>query len=222
MHGVTTMGFPWVLDKWHDPHGRLSVQVHLPSGNDVHKTTGVRVSTDQEHLVLTFPMSQYLRSPENAFNSYLLVTLNDRDREDELERLLELHPKSIGRMRAVGKICERNLSKEIVYEQRIPLPRPVHHMFTSVDVDPLFYGKKFVRYPDDSTHLHVELLCESGDRYDLVEEEPAIVDAQNAVTPSSRFPIPTVNVPVATCPAYMEQGLKISPSNPPPPVSLHY
>jgi len=30
----------------------------------------------------------------------------------------------------------------------------------------LFSGKRFVNYPDGSTHLHIEFLCTAGDGYE--------------------------------------------------------
>ena len=181
LHGITTLGLPWILDKWHDlnTRSRISIQIQLPSGNDVHRRTTVRVATDQKSLVLTFPMSNYLSSVKQAFNPYIFGMGDfNEERTEFLEYVLKLHPKVIARKRSLEIISERNVMKEIMYEQRVPLGRKVHHSFADQDDDDLFYGKKFVFYPDGSCHLHVELICDSGDGYDIVEgnDEPNVVD----------------------------------------------
>lgn len=176
------MGCPFVIDKWHDalPQGRISVLVQLASGNDVHKKIDVRVSTDQLSLVVNMPMSPFLARPEFAFNSYLIgewpSTLGVESQQGAA--ILNSHPKIIARKLAVAKIREREASKkDFFYEQRIPLPRKCYHKFADNAGDVFFYGKKFIKYPDGSVHLHVELVAVSGDAFEANKLCPGLVKA---------------------------------------------
>jgi len=186
LHGVTSLGLPWILDSWHDtsPCARMSLQVQLPSGADVYKTCSVRVSTDQKSIILNFPMSIYISSPSFAFNTYILgMEEYADDDEDVINYVLENHPKVISRKRSIAKICERNQEKEMMYEQRVPLGRRVNREFATVKQDRLFNGKKFVNYPDGSCHVHLEMVCDSGDVF--TAETPAVnfVDATGGGIP---------------------------------------
>ena len=180
IYGTTSMGCPYVIDKWHDarPQGRVSVQVQLVSGNDVFSKTAVRVSTDQMSLVLSMPMSPFLSRPDYAFNSYLIGEWPNTLGVGQTIMTLNTHPKAIARKISVAKIREREpTKKEVFYEQRIPLPRKCHHQFADNAADMFFHGKKFIKYSDGSVHLHVELLAVSGDAYEAEEATPKLVQA---------------------------------------------
>ena len=77
VYGLTTLGLPYILDKWHDAltQHRISIQVLLPSGMDLHKKTLVPVSMDKKEVVITLQMSRYFSCPKNAFDSFLVDEL---------------------------------------------------------------------------------------------------------------------------------------------------
>ena len=60
---------------------------------------------------------------------------------------------------------------------RIPLGRKVEHKWPPEKFDFLFFGKKFVVHPDKAVHLHVEMMTDSGDSYDYVDEYVGFVEA---------------------------------------------
>ena len=169
--GNTKIGLPFLLDLWRDcmSRARISVQVQMLSGEDTYKKAFVRVSTDGRELVLTLPMSPYLARSDFAFNSFLLAEQKKQLSETEMKYLVVLlkhHPKCTARMVAVAKVKGRSNMDGFFYEQRIPLPRKVQHEYASTkDGDDLFFGKKFIKYPDGSVFLHVELIAETKDNY---------------------------------------------------------
>lgn len=133
------------------------------SGNDMYQQVFARVSTDQNELVLTVPMSKYLSRSDLALVNFLLADpkLSEHDKNC-MRVVLKHHPKTAAHMVAVSKIKGRSSSTEgFFYEQRIRLPRRCQREFAaSTDGDELFYGKTFVEYPDGTVSLHLELLCE--------------------------------------------------------------
>jgi hypothetical protein len=192
-HGVTAMGLPYVLDTWHtvSTRSRISVQVQLLSGDTFHKKALVRVSTDKKYLVLVTPMSPFLARPDYAFNSYILEDPQAK-LSPNLDVILGLHSKSIARKLSIAKLGERDGNKEVIYEQRIPLGRECRHQFAFDEDDPLFFGKKIVKYPDGSVHLHVELVvCENGDGYVANLEDPVVVKASVDHLPEQNDGVPT-------------------------------
>ena len=70
--------------------------------------------------------------------------------------------------------------KEHRYKQRISLGHKVNHLFPTDHSNLLFYGKKFIQYPDKSIHLHLELVCESGYSYGMVKKDDvvSVIDAK--------------------------------------------
>lgn len=177
--GLTSMGMPYVIDEWHDkiPRRRLSVQVHMLSSSLTYLelNTKVRVSTDQRFLVITFPMSVYMSRPDCAFNSYIL----EDDSTKATKEVLEIHPKTTARKLAVAEIKQRS-TRDIIYEQRIPLPRKCRHRFAGDEGDLFFGGKRFVSYEDGSCHLHVELIVASFGGYEAYETRARVLRASNA------------------------------------------
>jgi len=76
IHGNTKLGLPYILDFWHDccSHARISVQVQLLSGTEAYKKVFVRISTDDNELILTLPISPYM---SRSFNTFLLEDNKD-------------------------------------------------------------------------------------------------------------------------------------------------
>lgn len=186
IHGNTKMGLPYILDMWRDTRSRarVSVQVQMLSGNDMYKKVFARVSTNKKEIVITLPMSPYLRRSDFAFDTFLLSASNLSEHDKYCMRvLLKHHPKSAARMVAVSKLNSRCVTEGFFYEQRIPLPRKCQHEFAvCTDGDESFFGKKFIQYPDGSIFLHVELLAEVHDNY-IPEErmlDPSVMNAAAA------------------------------------------
>lgn len=183
--GSTDMGCPYIIDKWYDTilQCRISVQIQLLSGIDVHKMVGVRVSSDQWSLVLSMRMSPYFARPEFAFNSYLIPARPPSSSGEEpqhMAMLLNNHPKFIARKLSVAKIRDKGDSmKDVFYEQRIPLPRKCHHKFAEKVGDMFFSGEKFIKYADGSVHLHVELVAVSSNPSKASKQPPNLVQASS-------------------------------------------
>lgn len=188
------MGLPWILDKWHDsrPQCRISVQVLMLSGESVQDLAMVRVSTDQNWLVIEMPMCDFFERPDFAFDTFLL---HDGNR-DEVENILRIHPKTVARKRSVANIKERNHLTSMYFEQRIPLPRKCRHRFADSSDDNLFFGKKIVRYPGGAVHLHVELIGESSDAYKAYKDSPVVTNAYNNPLPNANMQASEVPVTV--------------------------
>lgn len=168
---------------------RISVQVQLLSGHSAYKKVFVRVSTDGKELVLTLPMSPYMSRTDLAFDSFVLAETQVPETELKyLKVLLKHHPKCAARMVAVSKVKGRSFTDGFFYEQRIRLPRKVQHTVASTtDGDELFFGKKFIQYPDGSVHLHVELIGEVKDNY-IPEErmlDPKMIKSPPKSVPES-------------------------------------
>jgi hypothetical protein len=148
------------------------------SGANSYKKVLIRVSTDGKEAVLSMPMSPYLARSDYAFNTFLLndEALDAKDKHYML-LLLKHHPKVASRMVAVAKIKGRSNTDGFYYEQRITLPRTCKHKFATQEGDEMFYGKKFVQYPDGSIFLHFELVADTKDNY-IPEErllDPALM-----------------------------------------------
>ena len=149
----------------------------MMSGIDVIKKTTARVSTDKMSIVLQTPMSSYATETKNAFNLYLLD--NDGS-NDALEYILDFHPKVIARKHSVAKLRKRDCDNtDIVLMQRIPLPYPCKHTFSTEDDDPIFFGSKYIEYEDGSTWLHLDLLADTKDAYTATRTTPDFVRAGN-------------------------------------------
>ena len=86
---------------WRNTRSRqcISVQVQLLTGKDAYRQVFARVSTDQNELVLTMPMSKYLIRSDFAFDTFLLADpqLSENDKHC-MHILLKHHPKSAAHM----------------------------------------------------------------------------------------------------------------------------
>ena len=87
-------------------------------------------------IVLQTPLYSYAAETKNAFNLYLL---DDDGSNEDLECILDLHPKVIARRHSVAKLRKRDCdNKYIVLMQRIPRPYPCKHAFSTEEDDPIF------------------------------------------------------------------------------------
>ena len=72
---LTNVVLPYMIDYWHDrqPAKRASIQMHMLSGNDkLLDRVSYRVSTSQNELVVTIPLSTYMVNPERALYTVAL------------------------------------------------------------------------------------------------------------------------------------------------------
>ena len=178
-HGVTSLALPYVQDHWRnaESRARISVQLLLLSGTDFYKKVFTRISTDQKWLIVTFPMSPYLARADFAFPTFVIDEMDVQPHERcAMLVVLKHHSKSAARMVSVAKIKGHSNTDGFFYEQRIPLSRPCKHNFAAcTDGDQFFFGKKFIKYPDGSVHLHVELLCDTKDDFHPEEVRQDII-----------------------------------------------
>ena len=80
---------------------------------------------------------------------------------------MEKHKKVTARNMSVSKMNQRDSKNNIFFEDRILLGHRVNLVFPDNNVDEFFYGRRIVKYPDGEVHLHVELVCDSGDNYEM-------------------------------------------------------
>ena len=146
--GGKVMGLPAIVDVWHDrwPRPRRSVQVQALSGNVKQLKKAVfQISSDQESLVCSLPISKNLLDPQCAF-SYL----TDYEKFED-------HPKIIAR-----KLTVEHAGFEH-YQMRIPLGARCKKDFVSKDQDPLFYGIQIQPYSNGEFCYHDIELFEDVD-----------------------------------------------------------
>jgi hypothetical protein len=159
---------PYVIDEWRDDIGRsrISVQVHLPSGNWVKEKITCRVSKNGKLLVLTLPMAPALEQPAKGILPFLQVKCPETKEVTILDEL-HGHAKLLGRMLAIAKLANRHSGggfgshwlSHVLYEQRIVLPHKCHELCVTPEMDAYFHGKDVVFHRSDgSTHLYVELM----------------------------------------------------------------
>jgi hypothetical protein len=112
-------------------------------------------------------MNKYMARADFAFRTFFLDAkqVSETDEKTFLF-VMENHPKITARMQTVSKIVSRVSVEIFYYEQRIPLPKQcMHQRAGKEDGDEVFYGKHFLKYPDGSIHMHVELLAVVVDSY---------------------------------------------------------
>jgi hypothetical protein len=176
IHGNAKVGNPYIIDLWTDSKGRsrVSIQMHLPSGSAFFESVAVRVSTDQKELVISFPMNQYMSQANSAMQTFFVdgKQLTDYDK-CAMKTVMTNHSKVRSRNVSVSKVVQRVKVEDFFYEQRIPLPKHcMHDLASPADGDDFFHGKRFITYPDGSTHMHVELLSKVQDSYCPQEAKP--------------------------------------------------
>ena len=178
-HGTTTVSLPYIVDVWliNNAQKHVSIQVQLLSGDTCDIET--RVSSDQKSLVITFPMTKYMSSSSQAFVPYVLARdqhKKDAKAKEHCKVALGVHPKTYACQKSVSVIKNRDPSnKDVLYEQRIPLPFACKHQFSTMAHDTYFYGENKVHYQDTSVHLQIELIADIGDSY--VAEAASLIES---------------------------------------------
>ena len=166
IRGLTSIGLPYIVDVWgnSEPRNACSLQIWWLSGDP--KPT-VRVSTDQDEVVIDILLPGSATDPMVAFASYLKTDEN----KDFIDHLIKYHPKSIARTRTVAKLCNRdNKNPQIWLSQRIRSPFALDYHYSSKSADILFYGTRWVDYEHDGTRwLHIELVEKQKDNYKGLE-----------------------------------------------------
>jgi len=167
-YGSSTMMLPYVVNTWDDSmgRGRISAQVHAPSGIDIQKKLKHRISKSQRELVLSFPISPFLSRSDFAF--FEVTKINGAFKgmsKQQIDFFLENHPRTAARVKSVGILKGRNTTKEFLYSQRIPLPKQARHAPITQTEDPVFHGIKFAVNKDGSTFMFAELMVHTNDSY---------------------------------------------------------
>ena len=162
VYGAKKAELPFVIDTWNNKNARrcCSVQVQCLSGSNPIKTHMFCVLTDRLSLVLSVVLSKSGLNVEKAFH-YILAYMTENERQ-----FLSYHTKLTARQLTVAKLSGRDPEKQLILEQRIPLPFACHHDFADKSNDPYFYGIKFVPYESTGeTWAHIELVQEITDGY---------------------------------------------------------
>ena len=118
------MTLPYLLDNWKDFYGRgrISIQMHIPSGVDTYEKFQWRVSTEKDEFVVSFPMLPFLSCSDYAFEEVTREIEKFKGMSDEQKKFaLQNHPKTIARVNLVKKMKGNNSTKNFTYPQRIKL-----------------------------------------------------------------------------------------------------
>ena len=172
--GSTELGNIWVADYWTDDfqRGRISLQVHLLSGSTAHMDW--RISTDQKEIVLTSRLNNNLFDPNICFEKQIKKSFPQMP-ENFIKFVLKKHPKMKARGKTLKKVIGGSAaaSKEFVTSQRIPLGKKVYRELAVQDKsDEFFFGEKYVKLDDGSSHLFLELVVDSGVPYQKHKYNP--------------------------------------------------
>jgi len=171
--GRSDLGLDYSVDTWKDgtPNDRCSIQVHMPSGHNLHRKTTVRVSTALNELIIRIPKSA------NLIDTTLGILCN---LEPQVASMLTYHPKVIARKASIAKLRGRDPEHAPLYlTHRIALPFKCRPKITDdTDGDRFFSGKKFVEYSDGELHLHVELIADVGDDYRATADDHSVFQAR--------------------------------------------
>eukprot|EP00957_Ditylum_brightwellii_P085106 6470732-Ditylum_brightwellii.AAC.1 len=104
----------------------------MPSGKAVHQEASIQVSTNQDELILTLPMSHFLAQCDCAFEVLVKEPKSfDQNMHPYLKTILKYHPRSVACMVSTSKMKGCNAMSGFTYEQRIPLPKKVRHQFVA-------------------------------------------------------------------------------------------
>ena len=184
----------YILDVWTDciPNDRCSISFLVESGTNKHKELNVRISTDGYFLVITKKMSEIALSAKKGIKD-LIIRKDKSFVEDKTKAsLLDNHGKITGRKTTVAQICKRQVTRhpQVELEARLPLPFKCRKAFTKKDDgDDLFFGKKFMRYDNQSIWCVCEMISCVTDEYkamdDIPEEEVIDVDENHFNSASS-------------------------------------
>ena len=91
---LTNIVLLYMIDYWHNrqPAKRASIQMHMLSGNDkLLDRVSYRVSTSQNELVVTIPLSTYMVNPERALYTVALDGIGAGI--EGHKKVLDFHPK---------------------------------------------------------------------------------------------------------------------------------
>ena len=125
----------------------------------LHRVT-YRVGSSQKEFVVTMPVSPFMRDPKKSFYGHILEGL-EKEEAEQKQKILSFHPK-INARKIILRCEKKNCN---IMEFRIPLQIKASLNFSNVSHnDPFFYGDKFIKYPDGSVHLHVELVEEKVEK----------------------------------------------------------
>ena len=121
--------------------------MHLLSGIDSWESIQVRVATDKQHLVVSVPMSSNISNPTNALKQYMLKQKKNHEvakewPDEAVDYMLDKHKKLTARNISISKLKNRDINKEIVFEDRISLGRNVYLSFADTTGDVCFFSVK--------------------------------------------------------------------------------
>ena len=176
-HFSATFVPEYILDTWKDsrPNNRCSISFLIESGYNRHKDLKIRISTDGNYLVISKKMSNIALSAQKGIKELILRKDKTFQNDKIKARLLDNHGRIIGRKSSVAVICNRNISRnpQIDLEARIPLPFRCRKTFAkSDDGDELFFGKKFVKFDDQSIWCTCHLISNVSDGYKAMDDIP--------------------------------------------------
>ena len=180
--GSKKIELPYIIDVWNSVQSRMScsIQVQMLSGTNLEAyLRDTRVSTDKKSLVVNHVMSENALDTKQAFKH----VMSKIPKEGQARYLFRFHSKLSGRNKSVEKLNRRDShsTSNVNLEQRIVLPFPCEHRFSTKQNDPYFHGIRIVPYSNGERWLHVELVAETNDNYqasnqnmnldNIVEEE---------------------------------------------------
>ena len=91
--------------------------------------------------------------------------------------MLQFHTKIAARKVSISKLIGLDSTKDVILEQRIPLPFECEHIFATKDSDPFFHSVRFIPYSNGETWAHVELLKNIKDGYVGRDMQSAYLDS---------------------------------------------
>lgn len=197
----------YILDTWKDtrPNNRCSISFLIDSGYNRHKELKIRISTDGNFLVISKKMSNIALSAQKGIKDLILRKDKSFQNGSSNAKLLDNHGRIIGRKSSVAVICNRDMSRQpqVDLEARIPLPFKCRSTFAKKDDgDDLFFGKKFVKFDDQSIWCTCHLISHVSDGYkamdDIPEEDVISIKEDYFKVPSSSSTSSKVNEQFST------------------------
>jgi len=144
-----------------------------------------RVLTDMTELVIEKPMSEHALNPSAGITRYLLNGAGVFGfKPDQMLQTLSIHPKLVACRKTASKLQRHNAANNMELQQCIRLPFPCCHSFAnrSLDNDPLFHEKRFLKHENGENWCHIELVGYIGDNFvapTAKKEDPVIFDIKN-------------------------------------------
>ena len=167
----------YILGVWTDcvPNDRCSISFLVESGTNKYKELNVRISTDGCSLVITKKMSDIALSAKKGIKDIIVRKDKSFSTDRTKASLLDNHGKITGRKTTVAQICKREVSRHPEVELEAWLPRPFKYRKTfskKEDGDYLFFGKKFMRYDNQSVWCICEMISCVTDEYKAMDDIP--------------------------------------------------